>query len=97
MAPEPTGSTSGASPCAGAGRQCGDAEAAAEEGDLDRRGVLRLPTTLGEALAAFADDDLVRGTLGDYLTDQLLTVKRAEWQDYRAHVSPWELARYADA
>ena len=68
-----------------------------DEEDLDRRGVLRLPTTLGEAIAAFADDELVRNTLGDYLTDQLLTVKRAEWQDYRAHVSPWELARYADA
>ncbi len=49
------------------------------------------------AIAAFTDDDLVRATLGDYLTDQLLTVKGAEWQDYRAHVSPWELARYANA
>jgi glutamine synthetase len=68
-----------------------------DEGDLDRRGILRLPTHLGEAIAALEADDLVRATLGDYLTDQLLTVKRAEWQDYRAHVSPWELARYADA
>ena len=68
-----------------------------DEEDLDRRGILRLPTHLGEAIAALEEDDLVRAALGDYLTDQLLTVKRAEWQDYRAHVSPWELARYADA
>ena len=28
--------------------------------------------------------------------DQLLSVKRAEWADFRRHVSPWEHARYGD-
>ena len=68
-----------------------------DEADLDRNGVLRLPSTLGEAIVAFDVDETVRAALGEYLADQLLTVKRSEWSEYRAHVSPWEVDRYADA
>jgi glutamine synthetase len=68
-----------------------------DDGELQRLGIPRLPGTLGEALAPFAQDGVVQATLGDYVFDQLLTVKRAEWEDYRRHVSPWELARYGDA
>jgi glutamine synthetase len=64
---------------------------------LQRIGVPRLPGTLGEALIALTQDEIVQETLGDYIYDQLLTVKRAEWEEYRAHVGPWELLRYGDA
>jgi glutamine synthetase len=64
---------------------------------LQRRGTPRLPGTLGDALNAFADDLVVQSALGDFIVDQLLTVKRAEWEDYRRYVSPWELAHYGDA
>ena len=67
-----------------------------DEDELNRLGVPRLPSTLGEALDAFAADDVVRETLGGYIFEQLLTVKRAEWIDYRRHVSPWEHLRYGD-
>ena len=43
-----------------------------------------------------AADDVIRESLGAYIFDQLLTVKRAEWVDYRRHVSPWEHIRYGD-
>jgi glutamine synthetase len=43
-----------------------------------------------------AADDVIRDSLGNYIFDQLLTVKRAEWVDYRRHVSPWEHMRYGD-
>jgi glutamine synthetase len=65
--------------------------------ELQRRGVTRLPGTMGEALNAFAEDAVVQETLGAYITDLLLTVKRDEWESYRAHVSPWEFSRYVDA
>jgi glutamine synthetase len=68
-----------------------------DDAELERLGVPRLPLTLGDALAAMVEDDVVRGALGDYIFDQLLDVKRAEWDDYRRHVSPWEHARYGDA
>jgi glutamine synthetase len=56
-----------------------------------------LPGTLGEALSALTQDDLVQGALGDYINHLLLTVKWAEWEEYRAYVGPWELLRYGDA
>lgn len=67
-----------------------------DEDELNRLGIPRLPTTLGEALEACAADDVIRESLGNYIFDQLLTVKRAEWSDYRRHVSPWEHLRYGD-
>jgi glutamine synthetase len=68
-----------------------------DDAGLQRFGVPRLPGTLGEALAAFAEDEVVQTALGPYIVDQLLTVKRAEWEEYRAHVGPWEHRRYRDA
>lgn len=67
-----------------------------DDDELLRRGVPSLPTTLGEALAAFVEDDLVRTALGDYVSDQFLSVKREEWGAYRRYVSPWEQERYGD-
>ncbi len=67
-----------------------------DDDELNRLGVLRLPATLGEALEVFAADEVMRDTLGSYIADQLLHVKRAEWAAYRSHVSPWEHLRYGD-
>jgi glutamine synthetase len=68
-----------------------------DDGELARRGVTRLPSTLGEAITTLAEDHVITQALGGYLADQLLAVKRDEWEAYRAHVSPWELQRYLDA
>jgi glutamine synthetase len=65
-----------------------------DDEELRRLGVPSLPSTLGDALAVFADDEVVRGALGEYVVDQLLSVKQAEWDEYRRYVSPWEQARY---
>ncbi|CAN5796226.1 type I glutamate--ammonia ligase [soil metagenome] len=64
---------------------------------LQRIGVPKLPITLGEAISSLMQDSVVLGALGSYVADQLLAVKRAEWQEYREHVGPWEHARYGDA
>jgi len=68
-----------------------------DDEELQRRGTPRLPGTLGDALNAFADDLVVQHALGDVIVDQLLNVKKAEWEDYRRYVSPWELAHYGGA
>ncbi len=64
---------------------------------LQRIGVPRLPATLGEAIQAFQHDEVVQRALGTYVADQLLAVKRVEWEEYRSYVGPWEHARYGDA
>ncbi|MGI8643796.1 MAG: glutamine synthetase family protein [Thermomicrobiales bacterium] len=68
-----------------------------DDSELERLGTPRLPENLGDALAVLAEDDVIRTTLGDYIFDQFLTLKRAEWADYRRQVTPWEHERYADA
>lgn len=64
--------------------------------ELDRLGIPALPRTMGEALEALASSDVIRDILGPYIFEQLLAVKRAEWAEYRRHVSPWEHIRYGD-
>ncbi len=67
-----------------------------DDAELMRLGVPSLPQTLGDALNALAEDDTIREALGDFVCDQFLLVKRAEWSDYRRYVSPWEQERYGD-
>lgn len=45
---------------------------------LIERGIRRLPSSLGEAVEALADDDLLREQLGSDLVDALLAVRRSE-------------------
>ena len=60
-------------------------------------GVEDLPQSLAEALDAMEGSELVRETLGDHIFEWFLRNKRAEWADYKAQVTPFELARYLPA
>jgi glutamine synthetase len=57
-------------------------------------GVEQLPETLGEAIEVLADSELVRKALGEHIFTRYVDLKRAEWEEYRVEVSPWELNRY---
>jgi glutamine synthetase len=57
---------------------------------LAERGIHRLPTTLGEALDALADDDVLRAAMGDPLFESYLTVKQNEWETFTASAATWE-------
>lgn len=65
-----------------------------DDAELQRLGTPKLPMSLGDALNGLAEDDVIREALGDYIFEQLLSVKRQEWDDYRQDVSPWERDRY---
>lgn len=65
-----------------------------DDEELERLGIPRLPATMGQALDLFAEDPMPRAALGDYVCDGFLLAKRAEWEEFRRHVSPWEQARY---
>ncbi|HSX92925.1 MAG TPA: type III glutamate--ammonia ligase [Hydrogenophaga sp.] len=56
----------------------------------------RLPRDLHDALLALQGDAALRTALGEPLLEQYLMIKRAEWAEYHAQVSDWELARYAE-
>lgn len=59
-----------------------------------RLGIEQLPETLGEAIEELAGSELVRKALGEHIFTRYVDLKRAEWDEYRVEVSPWELNRY---
>jgi glutamine synthetase len=57
-------------------------------------GIGSLPQSLTEAITAMEESELVAEALGEHVFEYFIRNKRAEWLDYKAHVSPWELDRY---
>lgn len=62
--------------------------------ELHELGVGRLPVHLGEALQAFAADDLVQDALGKKFAEDYRLYKRAEWIEYSTVVDTWETNKY---
>jgi glutamine synthetase len=58
------------------------------------RGISRLPDDLYEALREMEASELVAETLGEQVFEYLLRNKHAEWDQYKAYVSPYEIDRY---
>ena len=59
-----------------------------------RLGVEQLPESLGEAIELAAESELLLRTLGEHMFNRYVEIKRQEWEDYRVHVTQWELDRY---
>ncbi len=57
-------------------------------------GIGMLPESLDEALDVMEDSELVADTLGEHVFGFFLRNKRAEWDEYRREVTPFEVARY---
>src|SRR5262249_42469223 len=57
-------------------------------------GYASLPENLHEALIDMQNSELVAETLGEHVFDFFLRNKRAEWDAYRRHVTPYELRTY---
>ncbi|HEX2907035.1 MAG TPA: type I glutamate--ammonia ligase [Phototrophicaceae bacterium] len=53
-----------------------------------------LPTSLGEALDALSQDDIILAALGPYISDRYIAAKRQEFDEYNRQVTAWELERY---
>jgi glutamine synthetase len=66
------------------------------DGELERRGIRRLPRTLLEALDAFDADPLVERTFGPKLKAAYLKQKSLEWQRFHDQVTDWEREQLLD-
>jgi glutamine synthetase len=64
------------------------------EAERRARDITQLPDDLYEALREMENSDLVAETLGEEVFEYLLRNKRAEWDAYKAYVSPYEVERY---
>jgi glutamine synthetase len=64
------------------------------EDERRKRGILSLPGSLGEAISETEKSALVREALGDHIFQKFIDNKKIEWDNYRVHVSEYELMRY---
>jgi glutamine synthetase len=59
-----------------------------------RHGIDSLPGNLLEAIQLTEKSELVRETLGDHIFNKFIENKNIEWDQYRTHVSQFELEKY---
>ena len=64
------------------------------DSDRRRRGIRRLPTSLGLALDAFERDEVLRAALGDVLAKEYLVVKRSEVRGFQGKDVAFEIAQH---
>ncbi len=57
-------------------------------------GIESLPGSLSEAIALTEKSELVKETLGDHIFQKFIENKKIEWDQYRVHVSHYELEKY---
>jgi len=67
---------------------------ALSDGERRAMGLQPLPGSLEQAIAAMEGSELVAETLGEHVFDFFLRNKKAEWDEYRAHVTRFEMERY---
>jgi glutamine synthetase len=60
------------------------------------RGIERLPRSLGSAIDALADDEVLTAALGEPLTESYLEVKRSQWNAFTAHADTWMRETYRE-
>lgn len=61
--------------------------------EREAKNIRMLPQSLPEALGELERDEVIQAALGP-IYHEFLTLKRAEWSDYHAQVSRWEIDRY---
>jgi glutamine synthetase len=62
--------------------------------DPRARGLATLPSSLGAALDALRDDEVIQAALGPSIYERFVDAKQLEWESYRSYVSAWEVERY---
>ena len=60
------------------------------------KGIVNLPDTLHSALKDLADDEVIKGSMGEHLYQSFEEAKTREYDAYSAHVSDWERQRYME-
>jgi glutamine synthetase len=62
--------------------------------EREKLGIQSLPADLGEAIFEAENSELLYKALGEHVFSRLLELKRAEFEDYRVQVTPYEIQKY---
>lgn len=57
-------------------------------------GVDSLPANLYDAIVEFKKDPLIQEAMGEHTVTKMIEAKTIEWNEFRRHVSDWEIKRY---
>jgi glutamine synthetase len=64
------------------------------EKERAKKGIVELPGSLHEAVQEVEKSALIKETLGDHIFNKFIENKKIEWDNYRMHVSAFEIQRY---
>lgn len=64
------------------------------EEEREKRNIDQLPGSLGQALKALEDNEVIQNALGDFIYPAFMRAKGAEWKEYTTRVTDWEVERY---
>ncbi|PTD94157.1 type I glutamate--ammonia ligase [archaeon SCG-AAA382B04] len=59
-------------------------------------GIQTLPENLKQAIEALKQDQVILNALGDHVAQKFIEAKEAEWNEYKAQVSEWEISKYLE-
>jgi len=76
------------------GEPCEHDPALLEEGERERRGIRRLPTTMAAALDALEGDALLMGAMGELMRRAYLAVRRSEERAFAAEDEAFEIRHH---
>lgn len=62
--------------------------------ELQRQNIKRLPYSLPQALDHLAEDDLLKGVLGDHIWERFNRMSRQKWREYQEEIHAWEQREY---
>lgn len=62
--------------------------------ERQEKGIDSLPGNLSEAIAETEKSEVVKEALGNHIFNKFLENKRIEWDEYRTHVSSYEVDKY---
>ncbi|MDQ3923626.1 MAG: glutamine synthetase family protein [Actinomycetota bacterium] len=62
--------------------------------ERQKMGIETLPVDLGEAIREAENSELLEKALGEHVYRRLLDVKRAEFEEYRLQVTPYEIQKF---
>ncbi len=66
------------------------------EAERQELNIEMLPGSLLDAIHELETDSVITSALGKNLLDTFLHSRRSEWEEYRIHVTDWELNRYLE-
>jgi len=67
-----------------------------DDAKLSEKYIKTLPSSLGEAIAELSASSLMKEALGEHTFERYLAAKKSEYDDYRVHVTDWEVGRYLE-